>query len=120
MQAKAKKVTVNSGATLTLEGTLEAEEITNNGTINNAVNGTIKLGKSLTNSGTLKVQTVELADNAGNEIAIKGSSTAANMEIGNLTMESKGGKTLKLEGKIEIKTALKLSGTGPNSFLVIE
>ncbi|WP_029409028.1 FlgD immunoglobulin-like domain containing protein [Treponema pedis] len=119
-QAKAKKVTVNSGATLTLEGTLEAEEITNNGTINNAVNGKIKLGKSLTNSGTLKVQTVELADNAGNEITIKGtSSPSSNTEIGNLTMEDKGGKTLKLDGKI--KTALKLSGTeSSKSFLVIE
>ncbi|WP_029410602.1 hypothetical protein [Treponema pedis] len=122
MQVKAKKVTVNSGATLTLEGTLEAEEITNNGTINNAVNGTIKLGKSLTNSGTLKVQTVELADNAGNEITIKGTSSPSNnTEIGNLMVEDKGGKTLKLDGKIEIKTALKLSGTeSSKSFLVIE
>ncbi|QOW61246.1 hypothetical protein [Treponema pedis] len=118
--ATAKTVTVNSGATLTLEGTLEAEEITNNGTINNTVNGTIKLGKSLTNSGTLKVQTVELADNAGNEITIKGTSSPSNnTEIGNLTMEDKGGKTLKLDGKI--KTALKLSGTeSSKSFLVIE
>ncbi|WP_038099165.1 FlgD immunoglobulin-like domain containing protein [Treponema pedis] len=135
--ATAKTVTVNSEATLILEGTLEAEEITNNGTINNAVNGilevekitnngkindtvagTIKLGKSLTNDsgGTLKVQKVEPT---GNDITIKGSSTAANMEIGNLTMEKKGGKTLKLDGKI--KTALNLSGTeGSKSFLVID
>ncbi|WP_024467799.1 FlgD immunoglobulin-like domain containing protein [Treponema pedis] len=119
--ATAKTVTVAYNAELKLEGTLEAEEITNNGKINDTVAGTIKLGKSLTNSGTLKVQTVELADNAGNEIAIKGSSTAANMEIGNLMMEYKGGKTLKLDGKIEIKTALKLSGTeSSKSFLVIE
>lgn len=135
--ATAKTVTVNSEATLILEGTLEAEEITNNGTISNAVNGilevekitnngkindtvagTIKLGKSLTNDsgGTLKVQKVEPT---GNDITIKGSSTAANTEIGNLTMEKKGGKTLKLDGKI--KTALNLSGTeGSKSFLVID
>uniref|UniRef100_UPI0004668835 FlgD immunoglobulin-like domain containing protein n=1 Tax=Treponema pedis TaxID=409322 RepID=UPI0004668835 len=115
--AKAKKVTVNQNATLTLEGTLEVkEDLTNNGTINTAAKGTIKVGKNLTNMNILKVQKVEPT---GDDITIKGTSTAAHTEIGNLTMENAGGKTLKINGKI--KTTLKISGTETaKTFLKIE
>uniref|UniRef100_UPI000462EC47 FlgD immunoglobulin-like domain containing protein n=1 Tax=Treponema pedis TaxID=409322 RepID=UPI000462EC47 len=115
--AKAKKVTVNQNATLTLEGTLEVkEDLTNNGTINTAAKGTIKVGKNLTNMNILKVQKVEPT---GDDITIKGTSTAAHTEIGNLTMENAGDKTLTLEGKI--KTTLKISGTeGEKKFLKIK
>ncbi|MGF7108446.1 FlgD immunoglobulin-like domain containing protein [Treponema pedis] len=115
--AKAKKLTVNQNATLTLEGTLEVkEDLTNNGTINTAAKGTIKIGKNLTNNGTVKVKEVIPT---GDDITIKGTSTAAHTEIGNLTMENAGGKTLKINGKI--KTTLKISGTETaKTFLKIE
>nr|WP_029408944.1 FlgD immunoglobulin-like domain containing protein [Treponema pedis] len=105
--AKAKKVTVNQNATLTLEGTLEVkEDLTNNGTINTVTKGTIKIGKNLTNMNILKVQKVEPT---GDDITIKGTNIADNISIEKLNMPKAGDKTLTLEGKI--KTALTLSGT---------
>ncbi|WP_024467166.1 FlgD immunoglobulin-like domain containing protein [Treponema pedis] len=96
-------------------------KISTNGSIS-IQNDDITIKESLINDGTFNAENRDITLSAYRpEITVKGNNSEAKTKIGRLIMESAGGKTLKLDGKIEIKTTLKLSGTeGEKKFLKIE